>query len=120
MTCMDRTIASDVLRGMVAMFASGDPSGAAGIIAADYLDHQGMGAGPVRGVEGFAHVVRANHEAYERQEISIEDLFGKEDRAVARIIWRGCRPGGEVVDRETIDIVRVADGRAVEHWGAPT
>jgi predicted SnoaL-like aldol condensation-catalyzing enzyme len=25
-----------------------------------------------------------------------------------------------VIDRETIDIVRVADGRAVEHWGAWT
>jgi len=120
MTRMDRTTASDVLREMVRMFASGDPSDAATVVAADYLDHQGLGAGPIRGVDGFALVVRTNHEAYEQQEISIEDLFGTDDRAVARISWRGRRPGGEVVDRETIDIVRVADGRAAEHWGART
>ena len=120
MTSMDRPTASDVLREMVTIFASGDPSDAAAVVAADYLDHQGLGAGPVRGVEGFANVVRTNDEAYEHQEISIEDLFGTDDRAVARIRWRGRSLGGEEVDRETIDIVRVADGRAVEHWGART
>ena len=105
---------------MVAMFASGDPSEAAAVIAQDYLDHQGVGAGPIRGVEGFAHVVRTSHVAYEQLEVTVEDLFGAGDRAVARIRWRGRRRGGEVIDRETIDIVRVADGRAVEHWGART
>jgi predicted SnoaL-like aldol condensation-catalyzing enzyme len=112
--------ATEVLQAMVAMFASGDPSEATTVIAQDYLDHQGVGAGPVRGVEVFAHVVRTNHLAYEQLKVSIEDLFGAGDRAVARIRWRGRRRGGEVVDRETIDIVRVADSRAVEHWGART
>jgi predicted SnoaL-like aldol condensation-catalyzing enzyme len=118
MTAMSRPDANEVLQAMVAMFASGDPSGAAEVVAPDYLDHQGLGSGPIRGVEGFAHVVRTNHAAYERQEISVEDLFGADDRAVARIRWRGRRHDGEEVDRETIDIIRVADGRAVEHWGA--
>lgn len=103
---------------MVAMFASGDPSGAGEVVAEGYLDHQGLGAGPVQGIAGFAHVVRTNHAAYRHQEISIEDLFGAEDRAVARISWRGQRHDGEKVDRQTIDIIRIADGRAVEHWGA--
>lgn len=102
---------------MVAMFASGDPSGAAACIGDEYLDHQGLGAGPLRGIEGFATVVRTNFDAYEHQEISIEDMFGIGDRAVGRIRWRGRRKSGEDVDRETIDIIRVVDGRAVEHWG---
>ena len=99
------------------MFASGDPSDGGAVVAEDYLDHQGLGAGPIRGIEGFALVVRTNHAAYKHQEISIEDLFGVEDRAVARIRWRGERRNGENIDRETIDVIRVADGRAVEHWG---
>jgi|ERR671910_3350276 predicted SnoaL-like aldol condensation-catalyzing enzyme len=115
---MDTPTPSDVMRAMVAMFASGDPSDAAAVVAADYLDHQGLGAGPLTGVEGFAHVVRTNHAAYEYQKITIEDLFGVDDRAVARIRWRGRKHNGDDVDRETIDIVRVLDGRAVEHWGA--
>ena len=115
---MKQLSATEVLEAMVAMFASGDPSAAATVIAEDYLDHQGLGAGPMRGVDGFAHVVRTNHAAYEDQQVSIEDLFGVRDRAVARINWRGRRHDGKGVDRVTIDIVRVAEGRAVEHWGA--
>jgi len=115
---MDQRSASDVLEAMVGIFASGDPSGAAEVVASDYLDHQGLGAGPLRGVEGFAHVVRTNRSAYESQSITIEDLFEARDRAVARIRWRGRSHRGEHIDRQTIDIVRVADGRAVEHWGA--
>ena len=107
-----------VLKAMVAIFASGDPSDAPAVVAEEYLDHQGLGAGPIRGIDGFALVVRTNHTAYQHQEISIEDLFGVEDRAAARIRWRGQRHDGAVVDRETIDIIRVAEGRAVEHWGA--
>ena len=113
-----RPTAGAVLREMVAMFASGDPAHAAAVVAPDYLDHQGLEGEPVRGVDGFALVVRTNHAAHEHQEISIQDLFATDDRAVARIRWRGRRLDGVEVDRETIDIVRVADGRAVEHWGA--
>lgn len=103
---------------MVAIFASGDPSGASTLVAEDYLDHQGLGDAPLRGVEGFSLVVRANRAAYEDQEVIIEDLFAEEDRAVARIRWRGRRQDGSDVDRQTIDIIRVASGRAIEHWGA--
>jgi predicted SnoaL-like aldol condensation-catalyzing enzyme len=115
---MGPAVATEVLKAMVAMFASGDPSAAAAVVAEDYLDHQGLGSGPINGIDGFALVVRTNHAAYRDQEISIEDLFGVEDRAVARIRWRGERHDGEYVERETIDIIRVAEGRAVEHWGA--
>lgn len=114
---MQTLSATEVLEAMVAMFASGDPSKAATVVGADYLDHQGLGTGPIRGVDGFAHVVRTNHATYETQEVCIEDLFGVADRAVARIRWRGRRRDGEVIDRETIDIVRVNRGRAIEHWG---
>jgi hypothetical protein len=39
------------------------------------------------------------------------------DKVVARIEWRGTRSTGEIERRETIDIVRVVNGRAAEHWG---
>ena len=108
----------EVLAAMVAMFDSGDPTHAARVVAADYLDHQGLGQGPMRGVDGFAQVVAASHAGCEQQEVTIEDIFGTPDRAVARIRWQGRRPNGERVERETIDIIRVENGRAAEHWGA--
>src|SRR4051794_23946319 len=94
--------ATEVLEAMVGMFASGDTSAAGDVVAPNYVDHQGIGAGPITGLEGFTSVVRSNHAAYERQEISVIDLFGASDRAVARIRWRGRRHDGEEVDRETI------------------
>lgn len=110
--------AVEILTAMVAMFDSGDLTHADRVVAADYLDHQGLGQGPMRGVDGFAQVVTTNYAGDERQEVTIEDIFGVGDRAVARIRWQGWRPDGEHVDRQTIDIIRIENGRAVEHWGA--
>lgn len=110
--------ATEILTAMVAMFDSGDPTHAEQVVAADYLDHQGLGQGPMRGVDGFAQVVTTNYAGYEQQDVTIEDIFGTTDRAVARIRWQGRRRDGEHVDRQTIDIIRIENGRAVEHWGA--
>lgn len=115
---MTKCTPAQVLEEMVAMFDSGDPTAATKVVADGYLDHQGLGQGPIVGAEGFAQVVRTNHAAHAHQDVTTEDLFGTHDRAVARIRWRGRRHDGQEVDRETIDIVRVVDGRAVEHWGA--
>ena len=77
----------------------------------------------LRGVEicgtaGFASVVAAARAAFTELHVEAADLIAEGDRAAARIRWRGTRPDGGVVDRETIDVIRVAGGLAVEHWGA--
>ena len=110
--------ATQVLEAMVAMFDSGETATAARVVADSYLDHQGLGEGPMLGVAGFVAVVEASRSGFETKSVTVEDLFGAHDRAVARIRWRGRRHDGVDVDRETIDIVRVEGGRAVEHWGA--
>jgi predicted ester cyclase len=106
------------MRAMVAMFASGDPGRAGDVVDVDYLDHQGLGDGPLRGVDGFAFVVRTNFAAYDELAVRIDDLFATPDRVAARITWEGRRLDGEVTTRQTIDILRIAGGKAVEHWGA--
>jgi predicted ester cyclase len=115
---MEDTRAEDEMRAMVAMFASGDPSRATDFVDESYLDHQGLGDGPLRGVDGFAFVVRTNFAAYRDLDVRIEDLFASGARVVARITWEGHRHSGEHVVRRTIDILRIENGRAVEHWGA--
>jgi len=110
--------ATQVLQAMIDMFASGDPSTAETVVAPDYVDHQGLGAGSILGVAGFARVVRLNYASIRGQQIDVVDMFGLDDRAVARIRWRGVRADGEKVDRQTIDIIRVERGLAIEHWGA--
>lgn len=106
-----------VLRAMTAAFATGRLDAVDSFVDDKYLDHQGLGGVAVHGPSGFAHVVETARRAYTHLDVSVEDIFASGDRAVARLRWRGDRAEGRALDRETIEIVRVDDGKAVEHWG---
>jgi ketosteroid isomerase-like protein len=114
------TDAEAVLRKMIEMFATGDVSALAAVVSDEYHDHQGLDGTAVRGTAGFRRVVEAARSGTLGLTVTIADLIADGDAAVARLQWRGVSPTGEVVDRETIDIVRTRDGKAVEHWGAGT
>lgn len=109
--------ATDVMRAMVAMFNSGDLSELDATVGANYLDHQGLGEGPMFGPAGFSAVVEAARGSYETLDVTIEDLIADTDRVAARLRWRGKRTSGEPVERESLEIIQVVDGRAIEHWG---
>jgi predicted SnoaL-like aldol condensation-catalyzing enzyme len=112
------TPATTALRRMIAAFNTGDISVIDEFVADAYIDHQGLRGVEIRGLDGFSRVVAAARSGYESVRVVVEDLFGEGDRAVARLRWLGERPDGSLVERETIEVVRVADGKAVEHWGA--
>jgi hypothetical protein len=109
--------AAEVMVAMVAMFATGDLSALHATVHPDYLDHQGLGGRPLRGTEGFATVVNAARRGHLGLEVTIEDLITNPDRAAARLRWAGTNSDGDHVERETLEIVRIEEGRAVEHWG---
>ncbi|MCA1707057.1 MAG: ester cyclase, partial [Actinobacteria bacterium] len=77
----------------------------------------GLGGEPIRGAVGFAVVVAAARDGHQSLTVTIEDLITYHDRAAARLRWLGVRTSGEPVERETLEIVRIEDGRAIEHWG---
>jgi len=113
--------ARDVLRRMVEAFRTGDTSAVNSFVADEYVDHQGLRGVQIAGPEGFRRVVQAARSGFEELRVTIEDLFTEDDRAVARIRWVGTRRSdGGLVERETIDIIRCLDNRAVEHWGSRT
>lgn len=103
---------------MVAAFDSGEIDAADDVVHDDYLDHQGLPDDrPIRGVKGFIRVVEAARSGYVDLSVEIADLIEGDDRAAARLVWSGTRKTGEAARRETIEIVRVTAGKAVEHWG---
>ncbi len=104
-----------LMQRIVEMFATGDLSGVDALIAAGYIDHQGLEGIEIRGPEGFNRVVRAARSAFPDLQVDVEDLIAEGDRVVARLRWRGTQSTGERIERETIDIVRVLDGQAIEH-----
>ena len=110
--------AAGVMRRIVAAFATGDTHDCLEYVSASYVDHQGRDGMPLHGPDGFQQVVRAAHRST-KPELFVEDVIAHETRAVARIRWRFASPGpDEPVERETIEIIRVEGGQAVEHWGA--
>ena len=87
------------------------------LIASEYVDHQGLGEREIRGPDGFREVVEAARRD-EGVHVTVEDLVADEEKAAVRLRWYGVNQAGVVVTRETLDMLRFADGRLIEHWGS--
>jgi predicted ester cyclase len=112
---------TQLMSRMVAAFDTGNVSDLGRFIDAEYLDHQGIGGKQVRGPDGFRNVVELARSGFDDLRVSVQDMIGGPDRAAARLLWVGRRKSdGMSVRRETIDIVRFDNGRAIEHWGHRT
>ncbi len=101
---------AEVMRAMIQMFASGELGPVTSTVAEQYVDHQGLGDGEIRGTEGFVHVVHTARRGYLELDVWAEDVIVEGNRAVARIRWRGTLGNGDRVERETIDILRARKG----------
>lgn len=106
-----------ILQEMVDAFNGSGLSEAQRFIHDDYLDHQGLGQGPLHGPEGFAEVVRAARSGYRDLVVTVEDVVVTANRVVGRLRWLGVRLSGQHADHQTLEIIHVGDGRAIEHWG---
>jgi predicted ester cyclase len=104
-------------RAIIDIFATGDLAAVSSAVAEDYIDHQGLGDVETRGLDGFRRVVEAVHTSLDVR-VTIEDIIAAEDKAALRLRWHGINRAGRTVTRETLDLLRFADGRLIEHWGA--
>ena len=111
---MSTDVGKSVLLRMLEMFASGEVEAAPETVSDDYHDHE-PGA-HARGVNGFRERVRVTRRPYVALDVWPEGLFAERDQVTAQLHWQGVLPSGDTVDRVTIDVLRVSDGRAVEHW----
>jgi hypothetical protein len=111
------TEAEALTRKIVEIFDVGAFDRIPSLIAPEYVDHQGLGEKEIRGPDGFQEVVEAVRR-YEGVHVTVEDLVAGEERAAVRLRWYGVSQAGVVVTRETLDMLRFANGRLVEHWGA--
>jgi ketosteroid isomerase-like protein len=104
-------------RAIIDILATGDLDAVSSAVAEDYIDHQGLGDVEIRGLHGFRRVVGAVHTSSDVR-VTIEDIVAAEDKAALRLRWHGINRAGRTVTRETLDLLRFADGRLIEHWGA--
>ena len=104
-------------RVIIDILAMGDLDTVSSAVAEEYIDHQGLGDVEIRGLHGFRRVVEAVHKSSDVR-VTVEDIVAAEDKAALRLRWHGINRVGRTVTRETLDLLRFADGHLIEHWGA--
>ncbi|HEU0026017.1 MAG TPA: ester cyclase [Ktedonobacterales bacterium] len=105
-------------------FSKGDLAAIDAVVAPDFIEHQ---RGASSGVEALKGMVRHLRGWFPDLTLTIEDLVVSGDKAWGRIVARsthtqtvmGRPPTGAPVRLDIIDIMRVVDGKVVEHWGVP-
>ena len=103
----------------------GDEAVAEAIIHPDFFDHTNP-PGMQHGLEGHKAIVRLFRAVFPDLEWRIDDLIAEGDKVVARTTMRGTHrgeffglpPTGRFVEMQGVHIMRIADGRVIEHWGS--
>ncbi len=103
---------------IVEIFNTGDLSEVDSLFSSEYVDHQRPPWLDVNGSEEFKHIVLGARKSLPNLRVTIEDVIAEGETVVARLQWRSTHPEGKKIERETIDILRFAHGKAIEHWGA--
>ena len=94
------------------------------VFASDIIDHNpSPGQGPGR--EGVKQFFSSLHTAFPDFHTNVEDMIAEGDKVVARVTasgthhgeYLGIAPTGNRVEVSGIDILRIVDGKVVEHWG---
>ena len=94
------------------------------VVAPDMTEHD-PAPGQAPGLEGVKQYFSSLHAAFPDVQMDVEEMIAEADKVVARVSvsgtqrgeFMGIAPTGNRVAITGIDILRVADGKIVEHWG---
>jgi len=108
-------------------FATGDGSVVDELCSPDLVEHQfGLAGDSAAALEHLKDAMRQVHDAVPDISFTIEDSVENGDKLWVRVRARGTAtgpffgpPSGRTIDFTVFDVVRVVDGRIVEHWGVP-
>jgi steroid delta-isomerase-like uncharacterized protein len=105
-------------------FGQGNLAALDEVVAPDYIEHQ-SGLPPTR--EGLKAVITELRRIFPDLTFTVEDMTADGDkvwglfraRGTQRGAMMGLPPTGKTMEITVIDIIRVQDGKLVEHWGVP-
>jgi steroid delta-isomerase-like uncharacterized protein len=91
----------------------------------DIVDHEEGFPGQPPGKEGVKFFVNTMRQAFPDIKATVDVTLDQGELAAGRTILRGTHQGefmgvpasNKSIEVETIDIIRVVDGRVAEHWG---
>ena len=107
------------------IFIRGNISQADEFLAPDFVEHEELPPGMPSGREGVKQLTATIRSAFPDFKATIDDMVAEDDKVVLRMTWRGTHQGefmgvpptGRNVSFGVIDIIRIAGGKFVEHWG---
>ena len=93
----------------------------------DLVEHQNFGPGHAAGAEGVKAVIASLRSGFSDFHLAIEDVAVDGDKVWLRMtgtgthdgVFMGHSPTGRRMRTTVFDVLRVRDGRIVEHWGLP-
>lgn len=114
-----------VRRFVEEVFNRGNMSVADELMAPDFVEHEELPPGIPRDLEGVKQMTTMMRSAFPDFKATIEDIIAEGNKMVIRMTWSGTQKGefmgiaptGKSVSIGVIDIIRIADGKLVEHWG---
>jgi steroid delta-isomerase-like uncharacterized protein len=91
----------------------------------DFIENQELPAGAPQGRDGVEHFFRQWTQGFTDRNITLDLEVAEGDLVTTFQTWRGTHSGeflgipatGKTIKVPAVDIVRVADGMFVEHWG---
>lgn len=95
------------------------------LIADEFVEHQAFGPRHPPGSEGVKAVIARLHRAFSDFQLTTQEVAIVGDTVWMRNVATGTHDGlfmdqaatGRSIRIEVFDVVRVVDGRVVEHWG---
>ena len=93
------------------------------LVAPDFVEHQNGVQG--EGVEALLSVAKGLRASFPDLHLEIQDVATGDDTVWVRVRGRGTDtggvagrpPSGRSIEVDVIDVMRLRDGRIVEHWG---
>jgi steroid delta-isomerase-like uncharacterized protein len=95
------------------------------VVAPDFVEHEELPPGIPPGREAPKQMTAMMRSAFPDFKATIDDIMAEGDKVVVRQTWSGTQngefmgipPTGKSVSFGVIDIIRIAGGKLVEHWG---
>ena len=106
--------------------AAGDTTAVDALVAADAIEHQPMPPGyPSGTTAALKQFIVAWHAGFPDIKVTVERMVGEGDQVAIYSTmtgtntgaFMGMKPTGKAVKVEAFDLVRIENGRMVEHWG---
>jgi steroid delta-isomerase-like uncharacterized protein len=94
-------------------------------LAPDFVEREELPPGIPRDREAVTQMTTMFRSAFPDFKVTVDDIIAEGDKVVIRQTWSGTHKGefmgvpptGKSVSFGVIDIIRVAGGKFVEHWG---